>query len=221
MRSVFSKVSQKISEKHQLWQSLPTLRRVLILIRWIIMIPFLFAFTFSIVLSLVFVIPGLFLFFRWIAILAADEFYTGDMKVPTFYSARKGAEKMTYIYFISVVGVVFGGIHCALAGWFFDFPSSNEVKLWRVSSAVLTCIAFLLPLRPLFKNFKEPPSMATFCYWCFNNHLTSICSVASSFVSRGFHFPQTPYPRNACISKMDFIHTSHLILLYVCIHRTP
>ena len=35
-------------------------------------------------------------------------------------------------------------IHCA--GWFFTFPSSDEAILWRVSSAVLTGIAFLLPL---------------------------------------------------------------------------
>ena len=43
-----------------------------------------------------------------------------------------------------VVGVVFGGIHCV--GWFFNFPSSDEAMLWRVSSAVLTGTAFLLPL---------------------------------------------------------------------------
>ena len=45
---------------------------------------------------------------------------------------------------MSLVGIVFGGIHCA--GWFFNFPSSDEAVLWRVSSAVVTGIAFLLPL---------------------------------------------------------------------------
>ena len=45
---------------------------------------------------------------------------------------------------MSVVGVVFGGIHCV--GWFFDFPSSDEAMLWRVSSVVLTGITFLFPL---------------------------------------------------------------------------
>ena len=45
---------------------------------------------------------------------------------------------------MSVVGGVFGGIHCI--GWFFDFPSSAEAMLWRVSSAVLTGIAFLFPI---------------------------------------------------------------------------
>ena len=45
-----------------------------------------------------------------------------------------------------VVGGVFGGMHCI--GWFFDFPSSAEAMLcqWRVSSAVLTGIAFLFPI---------------------------------------------------------------------------
>ena len=45
---------------------------------------------------------------------------------------------------MSVVGSVFGGIHCA--GWFFNFPSSDEATLWRVSSGILTTIAFLLPV---------------------------------------------------------------------------
>ena len=51
---------------------------------------------------------------------------------------------MTFIFCMPVVGVVFGGIHCV--GWFFNFPSSDEAMLWRVSSAVLTGTAFLLPI---------------------------------------------------------------------------
>ena len=70
------------------------------------------------------------------------------MKVPTFYSTNNNnnnnGDEVAYILFMSVVGVVFGGIHCA--GWFFDFPSSDEALMWRVSSAVLTGVAFLLPL---------------------------------------------------------------------------
>ena len=110
------------------------------------MIPFLFALTFSILLALVFVIPGLLLSFRWLTIVGMDESNTGDMKVPTFYSTSKrgyGVD-VTYLFSISVVGVVFGGIHCA--GWFFNFPSSDEAMLWQVSSAVLTGVVFLLPL---------------------------------------------------------------------------
>ena len=66
------------------------------------------------------------------------------MKVPTFYSTSKDGDEVAYVFFISVVGVVFGGIHCA--GWFFNFPSNVEAMLWQVSSAVLTGVAFLLPL---------------------------------------------------------------------------
>ena len=76
------------------------------------------------------------------------------MKVPTFYSTSKDGEEVAYIFFMSIVGVVFGGIHCA--GWFFSFPSSDEAMLWRVSSAVITGIAFLLPL--LFYLIVETPS---------------------------------------------------------------
>ena len=108
------------------------------------MIPFLFALTFSILLTLAFVIPGLFLCIRWISMLGVDDFDRGDMKVPTFYSAKQDGSGEIYTFVMSVVGLVFGGIHCI--GWFFNFPSSDEAMLWRVSSAVLTGIAFLLPL---------------------------------------------------------------------------
>ena len=118
------------------------------------MMPFLFVLTFSIALTLLFVIPSLFLFFRWISMLGIDEFNTGDMKVPTFYSARQDGSGVAYIFFMSVVGVVFGAIHCV--GWFFHFPSSDEAMLWRVSSTVLTGITFLLPLLVyLFYVFME------------------------------------------------------------------
>ena len=66
------------------------------------------------------------------------------MKVPTFYSTKQDGSEAAYILFLSVVGVIFGGIHCI--GWFFNFPSGEEAMLWRVSSAILTGIAFLLPL---------------------------------------------------------------------------
>jgi hypothetical protein len=112
------------------------------------MIPFILAVTFIILLALVFIIPGLFLSFRWFSIFTTSEFNIGDMKVPTFYSkenVRDGSVGLVGSYIcMPVVGVVFGGIHCV--GWFFDFPSSDEATLWRVSSAVLTGIAFLIPL---------------------------------------------------------------------------
>ena len=114
------------------------------------MIPFVFALTCFILLALVFVIPGLFLFYRWIDILTSAGFNTGDMKVPTFYASEKGAEAGN-IFFMSAVGVVFGGIHCA--GWLFYFPSHEEAILWRVSSAVLTGVALLLSL---LENSKSP-----------------------------------------------------------------
>ena len=80
--------------------------------------------------------------------LTSDDFNTAGMNVPTFYctDTEIGRDTIAYAFCIPVVGVVFGGIHCV--GWYFDFPSSAEALLWRVSSAVLTGIAFLLP--PLF-----------------------------------------------------------------------
>ena len=90
---------------------------------------------------------------------ASNDFNTGDMKVPTFYSPSKSKDvKVAYFFFMPVVGVVFGGIHCA--GWFFNFPSSDEAMLWRVSSAVLTGAAFLLPLLVYFFLEIDDSSLA-------------------------------------------------------------
>ena len=73
----------------------------------------------------------------------------GDMKVPTFFSNENNEGLGQGVFFLfPVVGVIFGGIHCA--GWFFIFPSSDEAIMWRVSSAVLTGSAILLPLLGFF-----------------------------------------------------------------------
>ena len=111
------------------------------------MIPFIVALTFSILLTLVFAIPGIILCIRWFAILISDsDIGVGEMKIPTFYVAEPGkiGYELAYFLCMPVVGSVFGGIHCI--GWFFDFPSSAEAILWRVSSATLTGIAFLFPM---------------------------------------------------------------------------
>jgi hypothetical protein len=151
LQEIFKDVSRAISEKRQLiWQSpgCSIVIKTLILMLGTLMIPLLFILVFPIFLILVFVIPGFFLFIRWATILVTDdlEFNTGDMKVPTFYSSHSiGLENLVaYMTMMSVVGVVFGGIYCI--GWFFIFPSTDEAMLWRVSSAILTGIAFLFPL---------------------------------------------------------------------------
>ena len=105
------------------------------------MTPFILALTFSILLTLAFGIPGIILGIRWFAMFVSE-----DSEIPTFYastSTRK-SEGVAVVFCMSVVGGVFGGIHCV--GWYFDFPSSAEAMLWRVSSAVLTGVAFLFPI---------------------------------------------------------------------------
>ena len=123
------------------------------------MIPFIIALTFPILLTLVFAIPGAFLGIRWYTIFLTEksDIGVGDMKVPTFYAS--GSVRMSEttedfiarVFCMSVVGGVFGGIHCI--GWFFNFPSSAEAMLWRVSSAVLTGIAFVFPILFFFVSF--------------------------------------------------------------------
>ena len=96
-----------------------------------------------------FLMTAILLFARWLSIFTTSDSSVniGDMKVHTFFFTgdKEDKDKMGYyIFCMPVFGVVFGGIHCV--GWFFNFPSSDEAMLWRVSSAVLTGIAFLLPI---------------------------------------------------------------------------
>ena len=75
------------------------------------------------------------------------------MKVPIFFSTEKEGDEISYYVICTpaVVGVVFGGIDCVK--WFFNFPSSDEALMWRVSSAVLTGIAFMLSIFLAYGGF--------------------------------------------------------------------
>ena len=66
-------------------QSLPTLSQVLVSILGTILIPFILALTFSILLTLVFAIPAVIMGIRWTAMLMTEdsEIGVGDMKLPT------------------------------------------------------------------------------------------------------------------------------------------
>ena len=163
LQKVFTRVILEGIRQITILQSLPIFSQVLILILGIIIIPSILALSFSILLTLVFAIPGVILCIRWIAIFLTedDEIGAGDIKVPTFYASYSAqepepglGEAITRVFCMPVVGVVFGGIHCV--GWSFHFPSSAEAMLWRVSSAVLTGIAFLFPT--FFVFMGEPNS---------------------------------------------------------------
>ena len=114
------------------------------------MIPVILTLALSILLALVFAILGIFMCIRWLGMIGAPDSRAGYIKIPTFYaeSENDAGEIVAFFICIPVVGAVFGGIHCV--GWFFDFPSSAEAILWRVSSAVLTVVAFLSPIIAFF-----------------------------------------------------------------------
>ena len=149
-RKVFTRVITKGRRQITVLQSLPIPSLVLISILGTLMIPFILALTFSILLTSVFAIPGVIMCIRWIAMFLTEdsEIRIGDMKLPTFYASDSAdselltGDAIARLICLPVVGGVFGGIHCV--GWFFNFPSRAEAMLWRVSSAVLTGIAILL-----------------------------------------------------------------------------
>ena len=118
------------------------------------MIPFVLVLTSSISLTLVFSITGELMLYRWSGMSGHSGVHLrwycglhileGDMKVPTFSDIENHGGRLRNYLFFPIVGVIFGGIHCA--GWFFYFPSSDEAMLWRISSAIIAGIPFLTPL---------------------------------------------------------------------------
>ena len=52
------------------------------------MIPVILALTLSILLALVFAIPGIFISIRWFVMLGMRDSRAGDIKIPTFYATE-------------------------------------------------------------------------------------------------------------------------------------
>ena len=119
--------------------------------------------------------------------MAGDpESRAGDMKIPTFYAeSENGDGGVGFFICIPVVGAVFGGIHCV--GWFFDFPSSAEAMLWRVSSAVLTGIAFLSPIifafLAILSDIQEHFSVAVGAIFLLVYVVSRLLLVVEAFIS--------------------------------------
>jgi hypothetical protein len=95
---------------------------------------------------------------------------------------------------MSIVGVVFGGSHC-IGWWFFYLPQHSFVTGGKVKSPPVTklccgwsdCLLVLL-FYSLCSGFYFSSYIFSENYSCLYNHLTSICSVTSFFISsRGFH----------------------------------
>ncbi|KAF8646426.1 hypothetical protein AX16_007219 [Volvariella volvacea WC 439] len=65
--------------------------------------------------------------------------------VQTFYAAEMGEEdRLLAIVYGSVIGILFGAIH--LIGWDFQFATTTELWLWRVSSLALTIIPLFVSI---------------------------------------------------------------------------
>ncbi|KAF8651838.1 hypothetical protein AX16_004638 [Volvariella volvacea WC 439] len=78
---------------------------------------------------------------------------TGLIELPSHYPTSVGAyysgrltsgESVIMIWGLSLVGLLFGGIH--LIGWNFEFLSETERTLWRMSSINITIIPVIIPL---------------------------------------------------------------------------
>ncbi|KAF8950661.1 hypothetical protein BDZ97DRAFT_2027258 [Flammula alnicola] len=73
---------------------------------------------------------------------------TGTMQMHTFYAMPITEwQDLNLTGCVSLIGVVFGAIHCA--GWNFLFPSHAELILWRISSLVI----IVVPLSMVLANY--------------------------------------------------------------------
>ena len=109
LQKVFAQVITKGHRQITVLQSLPIPSQVLILILGTMMIPFILALTFSILLTSVFAILGIIMCIRWFAMFTTDgsDMGVADMKIPTFYAsepARTPGEDAARIFCMPVVG---------------------------------------------------------------------------------------------------------------------
>ncbi|KAF8950663.1 hypothetical protein BDZ97DRAFT_1618016, partial [Flammula alnicola] len=91
---------------------------------------------------------------------STDIVMRGEMQVHTFYAMELTiAQGSRALVCISLIGMIFGAIHCA--GWNFLFPSHSELILWQVSSLVITAVPFSLALVILLQlTFPSPSNFA-------------------------------------------------------------
>lgn len=123
------------------WQPLSVTNKVMVLTFWVIVAPIILA-----VLAFVLLMwLATYLTTRLTGLVTSRQniIYPGDVRVPTFYSSiskRADERAGVSLLLMSITGIISGGIHCA--GWLFP-STANQAVLWRVSSGVLTGIAFL------------------------------------------------------------------------------
>lgn len=87
----------------------------------------------------------------------------GPSKVPQFYAFMLDNDEDAIVSIIvATTGIAFGAIHCA--AWSFEFMSTTDLFIWRISSLVTTVISFLFlvlilaldgVLKPLSMHLKE------------------------------------------------------------------
>jgi hypothetical protein len=66
-----------------------------------------------------------------------------NLRVGMFYTGYKEGGHTTYI--TTVIGTLFGALHL-IPSWFLDFPTRQEMWLWRASAIVITVDPMLLGL---------------------------------------------------------------------------
>jgi len=109
-------------------------------------------------------LPFTILFFIAVSPTAVAIYTLGDLftttsfpadatHVPTLYFPKTDSMKLEAAVLV-ILGIVFGGIHCA--GWDLSFPTHTQQLLWRSSSLFLTVF-------PIFPNiFLFSPSSALY-----------------------------------------------------------
>ncbi|KAF9480162.1 hypothetical protein BDN70DRAFT_640829 [Pholiota conissans] len=79
--------------------------------------------------------------------------------VHSFYAMNTSDTESNWIVgIVSVIGIIFGGIHCM--GWSFLFPTRVEAVVWQVASVIVTTVPVLMAVSVVSQSMCTPQ---TFC----------------------------------------------------------
>ena len=121
-------------------------------LRFFILYPLLFAFILVLAPFYVLLLLIPFLFNTVFDIMSTDEIPPGARHVPAFYAPKTDSDRYSRMLVFAFFGVFFGGLH--LVGWFFEFPTPSDRKLWRLTSITITGIPlFVAPIDFLITEY--------------------------------------------------------------------
>ena len=98
--------------------------------------------------------------------------------VHSFYAMNTSDTESSWIVgIVSVIDIIFGGIHCM--GWGFLFPTHAEAVMWQVASVIITTVPVLVAMSVVFQSMCTPRQI--FCLELFVEDLKEVSSTVAIY----------------------------------------